>query len=160
MTDKTVEVLCKNPGPCGFCIGETQHTVVFEDKGGIGRALVTGEEADHLLGGIGWPFFWKPGRSGPQGVFAAEDLAPAPAKEPAPTGLTLTLEGYEAYRATVGNRDGLPALLEALKTCEDQPLLMSLVAAEAQASPTRASWMTALNERLDAIQAPAQTPAQ
>lgn len=154
-SENSVEVLSKNPGPCGVCIDGVQHTIVFEDRDGIGRALVTVEQAAHLLGGIGKPYFWKSGSGGNQeGITLPAPPEPPPVDpEPPISALVLTLESYEAHRAGTSNREGLAALQEALAACDDKVLLMNIIAFEANASPTRTSWMTALNLRLDELQA-------
>jgi len=41
-----------------------QRSVVFEDKSGVGFAMLDEDEAEVLLGGIGRPEFWKPGTTG------------------------------------------------------------------------------------------------
>ena len=62
MSEKTIECASRVIGPVnlGIANGE-QRTVVFEDKGGIGFAMIDNDEAEVLLGAIGAPEYWKPG---------------------------------------------------------------------------------------------------
>ena len=62
---RTIEVASIHIGTInlGTKDGE-QRSIDFEDKGGVGFALVDEAEAEILLGGIGRPEYWKPGTTG------------------------------------------------------------------------------------------------
>lgn len=146
---KTIEIVSINIGPVALCTkrGE-QRTVLFQDKGGVGFAMCDEDEAEILLGGIGKPDYWKPGQS--------ESGAPAPVTIPAGTddnvpdtgnsepGGELTKERYESIK-NVGE------LKDLLQTTNDTALVMELIAIEAQKESSKASWMNALNDRLDEL---------
>jgi len=62
---KTIECASIHTDTINFSIKDgEQRSVVFEDKGGVGFAMLDEEEAEVLLGGIGRPEFWKPGTTG------------------------------------------------------------------------------------------------
>lgn len=93
---KTIECASTIIGPVnlGIANGE-QRTVVFEEKNGIGFAMIDNDEAEVLLGAIGAPNYWKPGQSSvdaaavvaaaieadPEAKAAADELLDAPATE-------------------------------------------------------------------------------
>ena len=139
MSAKTIEVVSPHIGPVKFTLrnGETR-TVQFEDKAGIGFALVDEDEANHLLGEIGAPDFMKPGAGeapveiGDQNG-AGED-----------TGTTIDVLTKENY----GQVKDANALKKLLKACDDKALLMDLVATETQSETPRETWSKALNARL------------
>jgi hypothetical protein len=62
MSEKTITVASRIIGPVGLGIANgEQRIVTFEEKDGIGVAMVDNEEAEVLLGAIGKPDYWKPG---------------------------------------------------------------------------------------------------
>jgi hypothetical protein len=62
---KTIECVSIHTDTINFSTKDgEQRSVVFEDKGGVGFAMLDEEEAEVLLGGIGRPEFWKPGTTG------------------------------------------------------------------------------------------------
>lgn len=145
---RTIEIVSINIGPVALCTkrGE-QRTVVFQDKGGVGFAMCDEDEAEILLGGIGKPDYWKPGQN--------ESGTPAPIAIPGETNENgqdtdtepageLTKEKYE----TIKNVGELKTLLQ---TTNDSTLVMELIAIEAQRESSKATWMNALNDRLDEL---------
>lgn len=62
---KTIECVSRHIGEINLTTRkDEQRTVVFEDKGGVGFAMIDEEEAEILLEGIGRPDYWKPGTTG------------------------------------------------------------------------------------------------
>lgn len=60
MSSKTIEIASIHKGPIGICAKGESRTVVFEDKGDVGYAVVDHDEAEVFLK-IGLPDYWKPG---------------------------------------------------------------------------------------------------
>lgn len=59
---KTIEVASVHKGPINLCTRkDEQRTIMFEDKGDVGYAMVDEDEAEILLSIPG--DFWKPGAS-------------------------------------------------------------------------------------------------
>ena len=59
---KTIECASTIIGPVNLGIANGEHrTVVFEDRNGVGFAMIDNDEAEVLLGAIGRPNYWKPG---------------------------------------------------------------------------------------------------
>lgn len=184
---KTIELCSKHIGPVNVLVQGEQRTIRFEDKKGIGWALVDEDEARKLVGiaeASGKGDYWLPGRPPkgeaevnelgselPVGLVKAPgletvadvvvaDLTPsdpitvedavtvdapeAKPDEPVPEEEPQTLT--ERYNA-IPNLAALQGLLDSLTSAED---LMALSQLEAHSG--RASYMKAINKRLDALQ--------
>lgn len=124
---RTIELCSKHLGRISFTVGNTPSAIVFENKRGVGHAMVTEEEARFFLG-LGKDY-WLPGR--PR---EAAELAEAP--DPL------------AWYATV---EGVAGLREKLATIDSAEQVMTLVAQESKRPKTRKLWMDALDERLAAL---------
>lgn len=62
---KTIECVSRHIGEINLTTRkDEQRTVLFEDKGGVGFAMIDEDEAEILLEGIGRPDYWKPGTTG------------------------------------------------------------------------------------------------
>jgi hypothetical protein len=136
MKERTIEVLSSHPGPHKMRLrNDETRTVEFEDRGEVSIAMVDEDEAQHLLGEIGKPHYWK-----------AEAIEiPAEEKNEDPGG------DDEVKELTIENYDKLVnanALKKLLKTCTNRTLIMELVAIELQREPARETWSNALNGRL------------
>lgn len=124
-----------------------------------GVATVDEDVADILLE-IGLPDYWRPGQlnsnEGPEKTETGEGGNPEPPVEgdqnpPAggeqdpPEPKAFTPEAYDALK-------NVDQLKEALAGCNEQAVIMALIAHESQKERTRNSWMDALSDRLDELQ--------
>lgn len=138
-----VEVLTFHPGPLQLTLkngdsGKIACRETGETQGGrpVYVTKVSGAVAEHLLGAVGKPSFWK-------GTVVA---APAKqehkeTKEDPPA--TLTEEGFSNVKP-----NNIKAVL---KQCEDKVLMMKLLAGETQTETPRAYIVNALQARIDEL---------
>lgn len=139
----------------GEIVGTTrsgrEFSVKFKDVGTCGVALVDEEIAEHLLGGIGHPEYYKAGAieipSEPSAPVGAQSNQGDPATNgegpAAPNPAALTAESYEA----ITNYQTAKA---AINKSEDANLLMELLASETQGK-NRDGFVKLLEERLAAL---------
>lgn len=156
---KTIELCAKNPGRVGITIRGEPRMVAFEAKHGVGWALVDEDEARKFMevGGAKGTY-WLPGRP------TSSEETPAPAEtEETPTAVAeaeapILREPYVGERGepTLFERydavTNMPGLQDLLATVTSVEALMALSQHEV-ASGGRASYIKAINKRLDALQA-------
>lgn len=160
-----IEVCSLHTGEiCGTTKAGREFSVVFEDKGACGVALVDEDIAEHLLGGIGHPEYFK---AGAIEVKTTETAPPSTPASPATTGTgegktdpagsgtgsdpskpedpppALTIEAYDAITNAM-------SLKAAINKCESKETIMELIAHETQGK--NRDWaVKALEERQKAL---------
>lgn len=132
---RTIELCSRHIGPVTFTIGDTPGQVVFEDKHGVGHAMVNEAEAA-FFARMGEDY-WFPGRS--------RQVDDDPPNGVAPTGSQgLTVEEYSGIKDFEVMRARLSGT-----TNPDQ--VMALIAHESLRPRSRKAWMEALNAHLGAL---------
>ena len=141
MSKETIEVCSIHKGKISLTLKDGEkRTVVFQDRGNVGVAMVDEKVAEHLLDGVGRPDYFKSGAI----EVGGDDKKPEQ-KQGGETGTGMQLS-EESY-GQIGNANQLKSLL---KECDDKDLVMRLVAIETNGEK-RDTWINALNARLEEL---------
>lgn len=120
---KTIECASKHIGEINFTTRkDEQRTVVFEDKDGVGFAMLDEDEAEILLGGIGRPEYWKPGTTG-------DAVADAIANDPVAAAAAAALMGGKKQEdADDEGKQPVKEVAELIKACTTIEAVDAIVA--------------------------------
>jgi hypothetical protein len=133
---RTIEILSIHLGPHNLTTrAGDQRTVEFEDKGGVGFALIDEDEAEILLT-IGKPNYWQPGAE----VASLEDIINADPEAKAAADKIKSPDAQKKVAEVV-------AEIKALQTVEEVDALMVI--------DTRPGVLTAAYKRKEELSTPA-----
>lgn len=130
---KTIECASIHIGEINLTTkNDEQRTVVFENKDGVGIAMLDEDEAAVLLGGIGRPDYWKPGTTG-------DAVADALANDPIAAAAAAKLLSGEAADDEAAGRLTLKDLYELIAAAETAEEVDKLVEGDTRKGAIKAA---------------------